>query len=400
MIQYGKQNISENDIQAVIDVLKSSHLTQGQAIEKFEQDLTKTCQSQYARVFSNATSALHCACLALDIQKNDSVWTSPISFVASANCALYCGAKIDFVDVDHLTGNICATALTEKLIAAKKINKLPKVLIVVHLAGHCCDMEAIYKLSKAYGFSIVEDASHAIGGTYKGKLIGSCQYSDITIFSFHPVKIITSGEGGAALTNSKSLATKLSLIRSHGVTQDPNLLTTKSEGPWYYQQILLGYNYRMTDIQAALGASQLEKLDEFVSQRNKLANRYHSLLRGSMFHPLTPYNDCLSAYHLYIVQNSYWCKNDKLRIFTQMREAGIQVHVHYIPIHLQPYYQNLGFKQGDFPNAERYYQESMTLPLHPALSEHQQNFIVKTLLELSEPGNNKTVHKTNKVTKK
>jgi UDP-4-amino-4,6-dideoxy-N-acetyl-beta-L-altrosamine transaminase len=381
MILYGKQDISAADIKAVTDVLHSSHLTQGKAGIDFERALTKHCHAKYALAFCNATSALHSACLALDVKKGDIVWTSPISFVASANCALYCQATIDFVDVKRQTGNMSVNALQEKLIQAKKINKLPKVVIVVHLAGQSCDMQPIFLLSQEYGFRLIEDASHAIGGRYQNKSIGSCQYSDITIFSFHPVKIITTGEGGAALTQSKSLADKLALYRSHGITREPHMMDKDSEGPWYYQQITLGHNYRMTDIQAALGCSQLNRLESFVQKRNTIAKHYNHAFEHSSFSPLQQLTSNYSAYHLYIVQNNQWSTQEKLDVFNYMREQGIQVHVHYIPIHLQPYFQAFGFNVGDFPQAELYYQQSLTLPLQPNLTEQEQEFIVKTLLQ-------------------
>jgi UDP-4-amino-4,6-dideoxy-N-acetyl-beta-L-altrosamine transaminase len=383
MILYGKQDISADDIKAVIDILHSPNLTQGNAGVIFEHDLASACHAKYAVACCNATAALHIACLSLDISKGDIVWTSPISFVASANCAIYCEASIDFVDVELATGNLCVEALNEKLILAKKTNQLPKIVIAVHLAGQSCEMEKLFELGQQYGFRIIEDASHSIGGHYKNTPIGSCQYSDITIFSFHPVKIITTGEGGAALTQSKELAEKLALYRSHGITRDPKKMTKESEGPWYYQQIALGYNYRMTDIQAALGSSQLNRLEEFVKKRNALAQRYDDAFKSSSFIPLKQSTTNHSAYHLYIVRNTQWTPQEKLEVFNQMRAQDIQVHVHYIPIHLQPYYQRLGFKQGDFPQAEIYYRQALTLPLHPNITPKQQELIINTLKKLS-----------------
>ncbi|OUR60374.1 UDP-4-amino-4,6-dideoxy-N-acetyl-beta-L-altrosamine transaminase [Colwellia sp. 39_35_sub15_T18] len=384
MILYGKQNISAKDIAAVTEILASSHLTQGNAGLNFEHNLAQQCQAKHAKTFCNATSALHSACLALELGTDDIAWTSPISFVASANCAIYCGANIDFVDVELQTGNISIVALTKKLVEAKQLQKLPKLLIVVHLAGQSCDMASIAKLSQQYGFAIIEDASHAIGGSYQSQPIGSCQYSDITVFSFHPVKIITTGEGGATLTNSSQLAEKLTLIRSHGITRDPKSMTKESEGDWYYQQVSLGYNYRMTDIQAALGNSQLTRLTEFVGKRNQLAQIYDNAFKNSDFKPLAQDNNCYSAYHLYVIQNIHWSKKEKLIAFNTLRDKGIQVHVHYIPIHLQPYYQALGFQAGDFPQAEQYYQASLTLPLHPEITSDEQQFIIQSVLSLIE----------------
>jgi len=382
MILYGQQNISTEDIKAVSDILSSSHLTQGNAGAIFEENLAQRCNASFALTFSNATSALHCACLALGLNKAHIAWTSPISFVASANCVLYCGAQVDFVDINEQTGNLCVLALTEKLAKAKKCNKVPKVLILVHLAGQSCDMEAIFKLSQEYGFKIIEDASHAIGGEYQNHAIGSCKYSDITIFSFHPVKIITTGEGGAALTNSTAIAEKLSLLRSHGITRAAEQMKGESEGPWYYQQVSLGFNYRMTDIQAALGTSQLTRLTEFVEKRNTLAAHYDKAFENTHLQPLSQSSDSYNAYHLYIIKNCQWNKASKLADFIALREKGIQVHVHYIPIHLQPFYQDLGFKEGDFPQAEKFYQQALTLPLHPKITEAEQAFIIDSINSL------------------
>lgn len=382
MIPYGKQDISQADIDSVVEVLKSSHLTQGNAGVLFENKLAKICAAKYAVSFCNATAALHSACLALGITKEDMVWTSPISFVASANCALYCNANIDFVDIDINTANICPNALAIKLSNIKSKKALPKVLIVVHMAGQSAAMRKLSAICKEYGIKIIEDASHAIGGQYEEKSIGCCLYSDITIFSFHPVKIITTGEGGAALTNNRELADKLILFRSHGVTQLPNLMEN-NEGPWYYEQVALGHNYRMTDIQAALGVSQLNRLDDFITQRHSLANQYDNAFNRSIWQPLTQLAESFSAYHLYIVRNTHWTKEEKRKIFIELRDKGIQVHVHYIPIHLQPYYQKLGFKLGDYPSAERYYHQALTLPLHPYLADKQQQYIINSLLDLS-----------------
>jgi UDP-4-amino-4,6-dideoxy-N-acetyl-beta-L-altrosamine transaminase len=392
MIPYGKQNLNDEDIAAVVEVLNSDYLTQGPKVPEFEQAIAHHCKSSkktpFAIAVNSATSALHIACLALEVGKNDSVWTSPISFVASANCALYCGATIDFVDIDIATGNMSTKALLDKLILAKKANKLPKVVIVVHLAGQSCDMETIKALSEEYQFAIIEDASHAVGGRYKQYNIGSCQYSDITVFSFHPVKIITSAEGGMALTTNADLAKKMQALRSHGITSDTEKMTEASHGPWYYQQISLGFNYRMTELQAALGVSQVKRLAEFVERRNQLAKIYDNAFIKTKLTILTPAKDIYSAYHLYIVLLPEYDKGlqkvNHKAIVTRLRDKNICAHVHYIPIHLQPYYQQkvegLAFKKGDFPVAEQYYQRAMTLPLHPQLSTDEQKYIIDTVL--------------------
>ncbi len=376
MIPYGKQDINQEDVDSVISVLQSDWLTQGPKVPLFEQTLANKCQAKYAITVNSATSALHIACLALEVSKSDIVWTSPITFVASANCALYCGATIDFVDIDLSSGNMSTRILTEKLKQAKQKNCLPKVVIPVHLAGQSCDMQAIYQLSQEYGFNIIEDASHAIGGSYQGKPIGNCQYSDITVFSFHPVKIITSAEGGMAVTNNADLAKKMQLYRSHGITSDPEEMTEASHGPWYYQQIALGFNYRMTELQAALGVSQLKRLDHFIAQRNKIAKIYDVAFKETDITPLIANKDCLSAYHLYLILLPEANSEQHKQVIITLREQNICAHVHYIPVHLQPFYQNLGFKQGDFPNAEQYYQRAITLPLHPKLTLQEQNYII------------------------
>ncbi|WP_462168613.1 UDP-4-amino-4,6-dideoxy-N-acetyl-beta-L-altrosamine transaminase [Pseudoalteromonas lipolytica] len=382
VIPYGKQSISQDDINAVIDVLKSDWLTQGPAVPAFENAIAEYCGAHYACATNSATSALHIACLALDVGIGDIVWTSPISFVASSNCALYCGAEVDFVDIDLETGNMSVAALQEKLTLAKQNKRLPKVVIPVHLAGQSCDMAAINKLAKEYGFKVIEDASHAIGAKYKDKPVGSCDYSDITVFSFHPVKIITSAEGGMAVTNCAELNKKMSRLRSHGITNIPAEMTEHSHGPWYYQQLELGFNYRMTDMQAALGLSQLKQLDNFVTVRNDIAKTYNHAFANSAIAHLTQSDDCYSSYHLYIVRLTQCDKEKHKSVITGMREQGIIAHLHYIPIHLQPYYQALGFSFGDFPNAETYYKQAVTIPLHPTMTVDNQTYVITTFFNL------------------
>ncbi|RJG49118.1 UDP-4-amino-4,6-dideoxy-N-acetyl-beta-L-altrosamine transaminase [Motilimonas pumila] len=378
---YGKQAISQADIDAVNEVLTSEFLTQGPAVPKFEAAIAHYCDVKFASAVNSATSALHLACLALDVTIGDIVWTSPNTFVASSNCALYCGADVDFVDIDEHTGNMCVEALEKKLIAAKRANTLPKVVIPVHFAGQSCDMEAIYQLSLKYHFNIIEDASHAIGAEYKGAKIGNCQFSDICIFSFHPVKIITSGEGGMAVTNQASLDHKIKLLRSHGITKESHKMSEELDGPWAYQQIDLGFNYRMTDIHAALGLRQMQEVDRFVAQRHALAQRYDSIFDcHPEITPLAQRANQYSAFHLYIVSISSLTKDKKKHLVCQLREKGVGVHVHYIPVHLQPYYQELGFKMGDFPAAEQYYQTALTLPLHPQLTHAEQDKVIAALL--------------------
>ena len=370
MIPYGRQSISEEDIQAVVETLRSDFLTQGPAVPAFEQALASYCKVPYAVAVNSATSALHIACLALDVKAGDRVWTSPISFVASANCALYCGATVDFVDVEPDTGLMSVRALAEKLQQAAANNSLPKVLIPVHLAGHSCAMQQIATLCQPYGIRIIEDASHSVGGAYLQQKIGSCQFSDITVFSFHPVKIITTAEGGVALTKDVALAARMQLLRSHGITRKPDDMTEVSHGPWYYQQIELGLNYRMTDLQAALGLSQLKQLDAFVAKRLDAVARYRQILQNL---PLDLPAECpagQSAWHLYIIQ--LHDENRRLAVFEALRSAGIGVNVHYIPIHTQPYYQKLGFHWGDFPQAEAFYSRIISLPLYADLTAEQQ----------------------------
>ena len=382
-IPYGKQNINQQDIDAVIAVLKSDWLTQGPMIERFEQAVAAYCQVSYAVAVSSATAALHLSCLALNLESGDRFWTSPNTFVASANCGLYCGAKVDFVDIDPVTYNLSIDELEKKLILAEKNNGLPKVIIPVHLAGQSCAMDRIYALSKRYDFKIIEDASHAIGGRYKHKFIGCCEFSDLTVFSFHPVKIITTGEGGMILTNQEILYEKLIRLRTHGITRNENLMTTQSHGSWYYEQLELGFNYRITDIQAALGMSQMQRLDEFIKRRRFLAQRYHQLLTDLPLILPWQHPDTESSWHLYIIR----LKLDKInkthrQVFEALRQAQIGVNLHYIPVHTQPYYQQLGFKWGDFPEAEKYYQEVISLPLYYGLAEKEQDKVISILKKI------------------
>jgi UDP-4-amino-4,6-dideoxy-N-acetyl-beta-L-altrosamine transaminase len=381
MIFYGKQSIDQNDIDAVVEILKSDFLTQGPAIEKFEKCVAEYCGAKYAVAVTSATAALHISCLAAGVGKGDILWTSPITFTASANCGRYCGADVDFIDIDPSTYNMSVAELEKKLQAA---DIKPRVVVPVHLAGQSCEMDKIYKLSQKYGFKVIEDASHAIGADYKETKVGCCKYSDMTVFSFHPVKIVTTGEGGMVLTNDKDLYEKLVLYRSHGITRDPKLMTGIADGPWYYQQIDLGFNYRMTDMQAALGYSQMQKVDEFVSKRRYLVKRYNELLKNINGIQLPDQNeDTKSSWHLYVVRVDFSkISKTKNQIFAEMKEKGICLNLHYIPVHTQPYYENLGFKGGDFPNSEKYYEEAFTLPLYYALTDEQQDHIVKSLVEV------------------
>lgn len=384
-IPYGRQDINQQDIDAVISVLRGDWITQGPTIERFEQAVAAYCGVNYAVAVSSATAALHLACLALGLGAGDILWTSPNTFVASANCGLYCGADVDFVDIDPQTYNLSVTALEQKLSQAERDGKLPKVVVPVHLAGQSCQMDKIAALSEKYGFTVLEDASHAIGAKYQGSPVGNCQFSDMAVFSFHPVKIITTGEGGMVVTNRADLWEKLMRLRTHGITRNPELMQGESHGLWYYQQLELGFNYRMTDIQAALGASQMQRLDEFVSRRRFLAARYNELLQD--FPLVLPWQhpDTESSWHLYIIR----LKLDKIakthsQVFEDLRQAGIGVNLHYIPVHTQPYYQKLGFASGDFPEAEAYYQEAISLPLYYGLSEENQNRVVAVLRDIIE----------------
>lgn len=381
MIPYGKQEITEADIKAVVEVLKSDFITQGPVIPAFESAVANYCGAKHSVAVNSATSALHIACRALGVGNGDVVWTSPISFVASSNCALYCGANIDFVDINPKTYNLSVEKLEEKLIEADKHDRLPKVVIPVHLTGQSCEMEKIHSLSKKYGFKIIEDASHAIGGRYKDRPVGCCQYSDITVFSFHPVKIITTAEGGMALTNDRGLADKLSLLRSHGVTRDPALMQNNDRGPWYYEQIDLGFNYRLTDLQAALGLSQLERLDEYVSQRHELSKKYNVALENLSLILPWQHPETYSGLHLYVIRLKLDEINKTHReVFESLRTKGIGVNLHYIPIHTQLFYQALGFKWGDYPEAEKYYGEAISLPMFPTLEK--QDEVIQTVTKV------------------
>jgi UDP-4-amino-4,6-dideoxy-N-acetyl-beta-L-altrosamine transaminase len=379
-IPYGRQDITQADIDSVVAVLQSDFLTQGPKVPQFEEAVASYCGIKHAFAVNSATSALHIACLALGLGPGDYLWTSPVTFVASANCALYCGAQVDFVDIDPNTYNLSPQALASKLEQAERDGTLPKVVVPVHLCGQPCDMQAIHSLAQRYGFKIIEDASHAIGGKYKGKTIGDCRYSDITVFSFHPVKIITTAEGGMALTNCSELAEKMALFRSHGITRDPAQMTHATDGPWYYQQIELGYNYRMTELQAALGVSQMMRLDQFVQRRHELAREYDYLLADLPVTTPWQHPDSYSGLHLYPIR----LKLDKiakthLQVFESLRKQGIGVNVHYIPVYSQPYYLQMGFNPTDFPQAQAYYREAISLPMYQTLTELQQEQVVSAL---------------------
>ncbi|MDB9512772.1 UDP-4-amino-4,6-dideoxy-N-acetyl-beta-L-altrosamine transaminase [Kamptonema animale CS-326] len=382
-IPYGRQDISQADIDAVVEVLRSDWITQGPAIERFEKSVAEYCGAKYAVAVSSATAGLHIACLAAGLSAGDVLWTSPNTFVASANCGLYCGADVDFVDIDPHTYNLSVEMLEQKLTQAEQQGKLPKVVVPVHFAGQSCEMERILALSRKYGFTILEDASHAIGARYEDNPVGSCLFSDMAVFSFHPVKIITTGEGGMVVTNQEDLYEKLIRLRTHGITRNPELMQGESHGLWYYQQLELGFNYRMTDIQAALGASQMQRVDEFVSCRRLLVEGYNSLLQD--FPLILPWQhpDTESSWHLYVIR----LKLDKIgkthrQVFDELRAAKIGVNLHYIPVPTQPYYQNLGFKVADFPEAEKYYQEAISLPIYYSLIKANQERVVAVMRDI------------------
>lgn len=370
MIPYGRQHITDADIEAVVAVLKSDFITQGPVVEQFEKRISEYCGVPYAVAVNSATSALHIACMALELGPGDWLWTSPNTFVASANCAIYCGASVDFVDIDPATNNMSIACLAAKLETAKVAGRLPKIVVPVHLCGTSCNMAAIQELAQTYGFRILEDASHAIGGKYRSEPIGTCRYSDITVFSFHPVKIITTAEGGVAVTKDAELARCMALHRSHGITRDPAFMTRAPDGPWYYQQVALGYNYRLTELQAALGLSQFDRLDDYVLRRHEIADRYRQLLDGlPVATPVLP-RDSYSALHLYVIRlRLNRIAFSHRQVFEALRAAGIGVNLHYIPVHTQPFYQDLGHRLGDYPEAERYYAEAISLPMFPTMAD-------------------------------
>lgn len=383
MIPYGRQEITQEDIDSVVQILESNFLTQGPAVPIFERKVAGHVGARFGVAVNSATSALHIACAALELGKGDWIWTSPVTFVASANCGLYCGAKVDFVDIDPKTYNLSPEALEAKLIRADAEGRLPKIVVAVHFSGQACDMLRIKELSERFGFRIIEDASHAIGGKYRGEYIGSCRFSDITVFSFHPVKIITTAEGGMAVTNDQALALRMELLRSHGITRDPALMTHEPDGPWYYQQIKLGFNYRMTELQAALGVSQMERLDAFVGRRHELAQRYDRLL--SRLPVVTPWQhpDSYSGLHLYVIRlKSDLINKSHRQVFKALREAGIGVNLHYIPVHTQPFYKEMGFKADDFPESMNYYREAISLPMFHGLKSEEQDAVVVALKEV------------------
>lgn len=383
MIPYGRQDVTQDDINAVVEVLQSDFLTQGPMVPRFEEVVAQHVGAKHAVAVNSATSALHIACLALGLGPGDWLWTSPITFVASANCALYCGARVDFVDIDPRTYNLSPQALEEKLIEAERVGKLPKIVVPVHLCGQPCDMVAIHALAQRYGFKVIEDASHAIGGKYRNEYIGNSRYSDITVFSFHPVKIITTAEGGMAVTNDAQLAASMALLRSHGVTRDPALMTHAPDGPWYYQQVSLGFNYRMTELQAALGVSQIRRLDDYVARRHVIAQHYDQALADLPVTVPWQHPDGYSGLHLYVIRLRFdRVRHSHREVFEALRERGIGVNVHYIPVHTQPYYERMGFEYGRFPQAEQYYAEAISLPMYAKIKPDQQLAVIRALREI------------------
>jgi len=383
-IPYGKQSISALDRKAVLDVLRSEFLTQGPLVPTFEKAVAYHCNAKYGVAVNSATSALHIACLALGLRKGDRLWTSPITFIASANCGLYCGAIVDFVDIDKRTFNLCPIELENKLLIAKKAGKLPKIVVAVHMCGQPCNMKEIFNLSTKYGFKIIEDASHAIGAKYLNEPVGNCKYSDITVFSFHPVKIITTAEGGIAITNNKYYANKMGILRSHGITNLPQFMgNTQPDEIWNYQQIDLGFNYRMTDLQAALGLSQLHRINDFINKRLLIAKRYEKLNNIPYIKLPWQHPDSLSSYHLYVIQiNNSKSNITQKKVYDSLREAGIMVNLHYIPVYRQPYYTKLGFKKGYCKNAEEYFKSSISIPIFNELKFREQGYIISTLKSL------------------
>ena len=383
MIRYSCQSITEADVEAVTRVLRSDWLTQGPTIEHFERVVAEYCGASYGVAVSSGTAALHLACLAVGLGPGDILWTSAVTFVASANCARYCGADVDFVDIDPRSYNMSVEALDLKLQRAARCDKLPKVVVVVHFAGHSCDMKALAELSRLYDFFVVEDAAHALGATYGEGKVGSCGYSDLTMFSFHPVKAITTGEGGMVMTNDRHLFDRVALLRNHGITRDATKFTRESHGDWYYEQLDLGYNYRMTDIQAALGISQMKRLDEFVDRRHSIVERYGAAFADLPLILPVSEADGHSAWHLYVVRLRLTeLSVSRSEVFMLLREAGLGVNVHYIPVHVQPYYQALGFRHGDFPEAESFYEEAISLPLYPGLTVEQQSYVMSTVTRI------------------
>lgn len=386
MIPYGRQDIGQDDIDAVVEVLRSDFITQGPVVPRFERAVADHVGAAHGIAANSGTSALHIACQSLGLGPGDTLWTTPISFVASANCALYCGASVDFVDIDPRTYNISVERLEEKLSRAASDGRLPKIVIPVHLTGQPCDMAAIGALASRYGFQVIEDACHALGGRYRGERIGNGRHSAITVFSFHPVKHITTGEGGMCMTNDAELAGRMRRLSSHGITRDDALMTSPTEGPWYYQQLELGYNYRLTDLQAALGLSQLPRLDEWVARRHSIAARYDELLAGLPVTVPWQHSDAYSAFHLYVIRLRLGeIERSHRDAFERLRAAGVGVNLHYIPIYRQPYYQRLGFDRGMFPEAERYYAEAITLPMFPGLTDAQQDTVVDALRKALAP---------------